>query len=413
MKKMFLIGLKDVRLAFRDRAALILMLAAPFLLTLGMGFVTGRVFGTETSGGLSEIPVLIVNQDDGAIGQALAELFQSPELAGLVDATILGDAAEARRQIDADAASAAVIIPAGFSRGVSTAGAAARPVELYTNPTRETSAGVIRTIVEEFTQRLATQQAAIQVTVGQLIRQGVAPASDAARLAERIAANTDFTASENTSIRLETVNAGREAVEFDVLAFIAPGMALMFLMFTVSNGGRSLLVEQALGTLPRLLIAPITTAQVLGGKVIGIFLTGAAQMFILIGASALLFRLNWGDPLAVIALVLAAVFGASGWGLLITALAHSPGQVSGIGSAVMLIFGVLGGSFVSLEQMGPAIQAFSMITPNAWGLTGFSILAGGGSLAEIGAPIAALLGMGALLFAIAGFIISRQGFVRR
>ena len=41
MKKIFLIGWKDVNLAFRDRAALMLMLLAPFLLTLGLGFVTG------------------------------------------------------------------------------------------------------------------------------------------------------------------------------------------------------------------------------------------------------------------------------------------------------------------------------------------------------------------------------------
>ena len=61
MKKIFLIGWKDVKLAFRDRAALILMLAAPFLLTLGMGFVTGRFSGSSSSG-MSNIPVVIVNQ---------------------------------------------------------------------------------------------------------------------------------------------------------------------------------------------------------------------------------------------------------------------------------------------------------------------------------------------------------------
>jgi hypothetical protein len=38
MIKTFLIGIKDLRLVFRDRAALILMLVAPFLLTLGMAF---------------------------------------------------------------------------------------------------------------------------------------------------------------------------------------------------------------------------------------------------------------------------------------------------------------------------------------------------------------------------------------
>ncbi|MEK7328115.1 MAG: hypothetical protein AAB217_22965, partial [Chloroflexota bacterium] len=62
MKKILTIALKDVTLAFRDRAALILMLAAPFVLTLGLGFVTGRFSGGSNSG-LSNIPVVVVNQD--------------------------------------------------------------------------------------------------------------------------------------------------------------------------------------------------------------------------------------------------------------------------------------------------------------------------------------------------------------
>jgi len=47
MKKLFLIGLKDLKLTFRDRAALVFMLLAPFLLTIGMGFVTGRFSGSS------------------------------------------------------------------------------------------------------------------------------------------------------------------------------------------------------------------------------------------------------------------------------------------------------------------------------------------------------------------------------
>ena len=66
MLKVFIIAFKDVTLAFRDRAALILMLVAPFVLTLGLGFVTGRFSGGNNSG-LSNIPVVIVNQDEPAV----------------------------------------------------------------------------------------------------------------------------------------------------------------------------------------------------------------------------------------------------------------------------------------------------------------------------------------------------------
>jgi len=188
---------------------------------------------------------------------------------------------------------------------------------------------------------------------------------------------------------------------------------LMFLMFTVNNGGRTLLAEQRQGTLPRLLVAPVSTAQVLSGKVFGIYLTGVAQMLILIAASTLLFSLKWGDLLGVLVLVLAAVAGAVGWGMLITALARTPGQVSSIGSAVMLSFGILGGSFFSLENLPSWLQVVSKITPNAWGIDGFTTLALGGGLGQILRPVGALIIMGVVLFTAAVVLINRRGVVQR
>jgi ABC-type multidrug transport system permease subunit len=60
----------------------------------------------------------------------------------------------------------------------------------------------------------------------------------------------------------------------------------------------------------------------------------------------------------------------------------------------MLIFGILGGSFISLEMMPPAVQMVSKITPNAWALDGFTTLALGGTLPHLSTPITALLTMG-------------------
>jgi len=85
MKKLFLIGIKDLKLMFRDRAALIFMLLAPFLLTIGMGFVTGRFSGG--SSGLSDIPVVIVNLDNDQLGNALVDAFNSEDLADLMEPT--------------------------------------------------------------------------------------------------------------------------------------------------------------------------------------------------------------------------------------------------------------------------------------------------------------------------------------
>ena len=136
-------------------------------------------------------------------------------------------------------------------------------------------------------------------------------------------------------------------------------------------------------------------------------------MLILIGGTSLLFQLKWGDPLGVLILVLVAVFGATGWGMIITALARTTAQVANTGSAVMLIFGILGGSFIQLDQMPASIQAMSRITPNAWALDGFTTLALGGTLADLSAPITALLTMGIILFLTSVVLFGKKNLVQK
>src|SRR5688572_27181691 len=104
MPKFILIGLKDLTIIFRDRAALLLMLLAPFVLTLGLGLVTGRFSGG--SSGLSDIPVIIVNHDQAELGNALVDVFNAPELADLMEPSASSDPAAARRLIDQDQAAA-------------------------------------------------------------------------------------------------------------------------------------------------------------------------------------------------------------------------------------------------------------------------------------------------------------------
>ena len=94
---------------FRDPAALTFMLLAPFLLTIAMGFVTGRFSGGST--GISDIPVIIVNLDQGDLGNALEDLFNSEDLAELMEPTASTDPEAARQLIESDQASAAIIIP--------------------------------------------------------------------------------------------------------------------------------------------------------------------------------------------------------------------------------------------------------------------------------------------------------------
>ena len=423
MKKIFLIGFKDLTLIFRDPAALLLMLLAPFVLTLGLGFVTGRLGGNPGSG-LRNIPVILVNQDGGDLGNALVHVFQSPDLNGLLAPTLSTDFADAQAQVEANKADAAILIPAGFTNSIIPTGladinASAVQLQLFANPTSPTSVGVVKAVLESFLDQVETAHLSGQVSIAQMLTAGIIQPAQAqsvgAKLGAQIAASRLSDAANSSAIKIVSPgnNSSSTSRSFQVntLALIAPGMALMFLMYTVTYGGRSLLAERNQGTLPRLLVSPTSSTQVLAGKVFGIFITGVAQMLILILGTALLFGLHWGDPLATLLLVLAAVAAATGWGLLVASLSKTTAQISSVGSALMLIFGLLGGSFFSMSALPRWVQVFSHISPNAWGMDGFSSLALGDGLSAITTPVLALLLMAALLFGAAALLINRRNFI--
>jgi ABC-2 type transport system permease protein len=409
MKKILQIGWKDLRVIFRDRAALILMLLAPFAMTIGMGLVTGTL--NPSGGGLNQVPLVVVNLDQSTLGNMLVEALKSQERSKLLAVEESNDVAAARAMVDVDKTAAVVIIPAGFTASIipqdGQAPSAETQIEVYKNPNQPISSGVVQTIVESFLNEVETRRIAGQVVVAQLLAGGLITQQQAEVVYTRLG-------NEQSNLQNLTLNTLQSSVseEPSFLMYIAPGFALLFLMYTVSLGGKTLLTERQEGTLSRLMTTPTGPSQVLVGKMAGTYMIGLAQMTILITASALLLGLRWGDPLAVVILLLTTVAAATGWGMLLAALSRTPGQVSSIGMAMTLLFGLMGGSFFGGVMPG-LIGAIGMLTPNYWGQMGFSTLARGGDLQDLLPVYAATLAMAAILLVISVFIFRRKGLLQR
>jgi ABC-2 type transport system permease protein len=414
MRKILTIMWKDVNVLFRDWATVALIIAGPLVLALGLGLVTGG-FGPADAPTIGRISVLVVDQDGGQFAAALSDLLTGDDLSDLIAAETLADADAARARVADGEAAAAVIIPPGFSDSFvpdMTTGSLppAVAVAVVGDPGAPIGAAVVRGIVEEFTARVDTGVAGVRLGLTALATSGAVPPSELAAIGQQMGEQMsgDMTAA-TTIIRVNRVSAATGAGDdFNPLAYFAPAMALLFLMYAVTLGARTLLAERREGTLARVLAAPVTSGQVLGGKVGGIFLGGFLQLGALILLTSLLFQLNWGNPLSMLLLIVAAALAATGWGLLIAAAAANAGQVSSLGMALTLLFGILGGSFVPLNDAWPALDLISRITPNRWALDGFTALAAGEPAAAVFVPIAALLAMAAVLFAVAALVFRRR-----
>ena len=408
MKPILNIAWKDLIVLFRDPGALALLLLAPFALTLAMS----AAFGRDGNPGISDIPVLIVNHDTGQFGELLVEVMASEELAELISPTVVTDETAARAGVDRDEVAAVVIIHAGLSQSIipDQAEPDRGVVELYLNPTRPISGGVVQAIVSQFLQQINTGAAGGQVAVGQLMQNQLITPAEAQTLGPVIgeAAGRQSVEGQLISVSRQFQTENDTANGFDWMGYMAPSMAILFLMFTVVEGGRSILTERDNGTLPRMLTAPLSAAQVLGGKLLGTYLNGLAQVGILIGASVLIFNIRWESALGVVLTIVSVVAAATGWGACIAAFARSSGQANVVGTTLALVFAIGAGNFFARPNLPDWLQLVSFISPNAWGLEAFTSLTAGGGVSDLLPYLAGMWIMAAILFGLATLAFRRQ-----
>lgn len=412
MKRLLAIAWKDLNINFRDRNALLLMIVAPLLLSAIIGVSFGGLFSGDSATPFDSIPTLLVNADEGELGQQFAAVLRSDDLADLLLVTEMDDLAAARELVQAGEARTAVYIPADFTAVIQNQDGTAPAhtlVQFYADPSATITPNIVRGIVLQIVNQFNSGAISAQVTVEQLLAQadalGPALANLEPVLEDSLAAQ--FSAEPTAVIRLNEISTVEEEEEevrdISPFAFFAPSMGILFLMFSMMEITRSILDEERDGTLDRLLTTPLSHRELLAGKVGGVFFSGIVQFFIFVIASKLLFQLDWGRSLDGLVLMVVAIVAAfTGLGLLIAAFAKDVNQAAIIGSVVSLTFAALGGNFIAAENFPPWLELVSKITINRWGLDGLiDLTIYGGGLSDILPEAAVLFGLAALFFVLA------------
>jgi len=186
---------------------------------------------------------------------------------------------------------------------------------------------------------------------------------------------------------------------------LVPSYLVMFAFFLVLTVGWLFVAERRQGTLKRLVVAPLTKAEILIGKMLPCLYVSLFQGFFLLLAGKLVFGMNWGvEPMWLIAVVSATSFAAIGLAMLVAALARTETQVAIYGTLLVLVLAGLSGCMMGdREFMPPQMQKFSRITPHAWALDAYKqLLTNPQPEIEIVATAClVLMGFGAALLALA------------
>jgi len=172
---------------------------------------------------------------------------------------------------------------------------------------------------------------------------------------------------------IETVNVmqGNQG-NASMVSFYAAGIGVMFLLFSCSGAGGTLLDEEESGTLDRLIGSRAGMTGVIVGKWIFLALMGFVQLTVMFAWGQLAFGLPLTSHLPgflIVTIFTAAA--AAAFGLVLATLSRSRAQLSGLSTIIILAMSAVGGSMFPRFLMSETMQKFGLLTFNGWALDAY------------------------------------------
>ena len=292
-------------------------------------------------------------------------------------------------------ADAAFIVPPGFSMSIR----AGQAVSLEVVGARD--AGLATEVARATAQRFGDGVVAIQLSVATAASVAGSPPTedDIARIAATAASAPPSVVLTDETAQLR---------QLDLPTYYSAAMAALFLFLTAQMGLISVFYERTLGTLRRILAGPVSPNSVLAGKLLGGFLQAVVAMAVLVVATTVLIKADWGPPLGVALMVLAGILAAIGISTFVVSFFHTAEAAGAASSAVAITLSILGGTFAPTATAPDLMARVALLTPHAWFLRGLGEMAGpGGSVADCLPAVGVLLLMG-LVPGVIGVARSRR-----
>ncbi|HET8525397.1 MAG TPA: ABC transporter permease [Actinomycetota bacterium] len=347
MRKTLAIAGVNLRRVARDRIALFFMVVFPLFIILTIGAVFGSSF----------TPVLgVVSRGSGSLG---ADLVTRLEHTDGVRTRAFDDRASLTTAVERGQIEAGLVIPAGYVERIRAGDTVALPYVARQAGAASQAGLIVSAIVDA---------QAIELRAARFGEARTDLSFDEALTAARIAA------AGGGFVTVRTTAAGGS--ETSAFAYGA-GQELVLFVFVTSLAASSMLIEsRRLGVARRMLASPTSAGTVLVGEALGRFAIALAQGLLIVAISALLFGVDWGDPVATGAVVVLFALIGTGAAMLIGSVFNTAHQVGSLGVFVGLVFAALGGAMVPLEVFPPIMRTIAHATPHAWAMDAFGEILG-------------------------------------
>lgn len=362
---------KDLR---NDKRTLALITLAPLFAM--------AVFGLAFSGQISDVSVIVVNEDAGAVLPVIGRVSFADEIVSnldpdTLDVTMMGDLADAISSVESGDAYAVFHFPADFTNATIQAyqhtSAAGTGIDIHIDMS---NVNVAESIVQAFNE-------AVQGTM-----------------------------EENDLEMPVSVNAiavyGQNAEFMD---FFVPGiMAFVVYILTTLLTLITFVGERVSGTLSRLSATPLRESEIVAGYAITFSIVGTLQAALLLSVGMLVFNVNivGNVVLAFVVVALLAVV-CQALGILLSSVTHRESQAVQLIPFIIIPGFLLSGVFWPIEAIPVWLRPASYLVPPSYAIDACrSVMLRGWGLDMIWHDIAALLVFAVVFLGLATLSLRRR-----
>jgi ABC-2 type transport system permease protein len=407
----------------RDRSAFILS----FLVPIAFFSIFAVIFGRMASSSTPRVHVLVVDQDHSPASRRLVQgLEQEPSLEvsmhpnAAQGSRVPPDytAATAAAAVRQGEAPAAIIIPGGFGANPILFGPRKnrKAFRILDDPSDPVAAQLVAGMLQKVAMTsLPDLWADAGMKYFEKYSGGLTPEqhkrieswmSKLHALLERDRGKTATMASSEDSgivpFQIQDI-VGETNQNSGMIAYYAAAIGVMFLLFSASRSGGTLLDEADCGALDRVLSAQVSMTTLLAGKMAYCTLLAFAQLAIMFLWGAAVFHLNLFSHLPGFFVMSAATsFAIASFGMLLATLSRSRESSQGLATLIILAMSAVGGSMFPRFLMPEFMKRIGLLTFNSWAIDGYvKVFWRNESILQLGPQVAVLVGSGVALFFVA------------
>lgn len=369
----------QLKLLFRNRVAIVATIALPLILTYLFSF---------SQNGSGKAILYVADLDNGVYSKQLISMINNHSN---VQVNSISES-EIKKKIDNQDISIGLVINNGFGDSLQTD---EDPNLKIIQNHQDGDGAILEQIISRETTNLSSITKDSKYTGDELKNSGVVNNED---VSKTIFNNITSDLKEPSNISINDMTDLQSSSKEENATGRLIGFLAMFIWFVVIQGCRTLIDEKENKTLDRLLSTPINYNKYLIAKVAATYVYGAVHILAILLAGKYLFKIGFINNIGTIS----AIFAAYLLALISVTLIFIPfikkqQQFTAFASVIIVVTGMLGGSFFSLEVAPKFMETISKFTPEGWAISSLTdVIFNGSNIIKEVLPLSIFIGVGVI-----------------